>query len=457
MKRTLKQIADMLGINPPEPAFHDTVIEGASINTRTLKSGNLFIPFRGEKVDGHQYVDQAFEIGAGASLWQEDAGTPPAGVPVLIVKDPEIALQKLARVYRQQASFKVVAITGSNGKTTTKDMIAGILSNSFKVQKTEGNFNNQLGLPLTLLDVEEDTEVSVLEMGMSGFRQIAFLTELAQPEIAVITNIGESHLQDLGSREGIAKAKFEISEGLSEEGILFYYGDEPLLTDLVASSKGFRTSSYGYGENNDFSPKKIEMSEEGSRVYLNDGTGEWIDVPVLGKHNVLNALAAIKVALHLGMDTQSITQGFSQMKLTAMRMEKVEGSKGEIIINDAYNASPTSMRAAIAFAEEVQGQGRKILLLGDMLELGTEEEVFHREIGRELNPDKIDFVLTFGDRGQWIGEEALKQFPKGRVRTFGQNKKELISILQELTAKGDLLLVKGSRGMQLEEVVEALR
>ncbi|KIL48571.1 UDP-N-acetylmuramoyl-tripeptide--D-alanyl-D-alanine ligase [Jeotgalibacillus campisalis] len=457
MKRTLKQVADMLEINSPDTAFHDVVIEGASINTRTIKKGNLFIPFKGEKVDGHQYVDQAFEKGAAATLWQDGAGTPPAGVPVLVVKDPELALQKLARIYRQEASFKVVAITGSNGKTTTKDMIAGILSHSFKVQKTEGNFNNQLGLPLTLLDVKEDTEVSVLEMGMSGFRQIAFLTELAQPEIAVITNIGESHLQDLGSREGIAKAKFEITEGLSEEGILFYYGDEPLLTGLVEKAPGFQSSSYGYGESNDFSPKRIEMSEDGSRIYLNEETDEWIDVPVLGKHNVLNALAAIKVALHLGMDTTSITQGFSQMKLTGMRMEKVDGAKGEIIINDAYNASPTSMRAAIAFAEEVRGQGRKILLLGDMLELGTEEEVFHREIGKELSPDKIDYVLTFGDRGQWIGEEASKRFPKGRVRTFGQNKKELISILQKLTVKGDLLLVKGSRGMLLEEVVEALK
>ncbi|PPA70557.1 UDP-N-acetylmuramoyl-tripeptide--D-alanyl-D-alanine ligase [Jeotgalibacillus proteolyticus] len=456
MKRTLGQIAEMLEIELPNPAFSDVVVEGASINTRTLKKGNLFIPFKGEKVDGHQYVPQAVENGASAVFWQEGAASPPENVPHLIVKDPELALQRLAYVYRRQAAFKVVAITGSNGKTTTKDMVAGVLSAAFSVQKTEGNFNNQLGLPLTLLNVKDDTEISILEMGMSGFRQIAFLTELAAPDIAVITNIGESHLQDLGSREGIAQAKFEITEGLAEEGILFYYGDEPLLQSLVEKASGFKTGSYGYSETNGLYPKNIEMSEKGSRIFLTADTDHYIDVPVLGKHNVLNALAAIRVALHLGMDEKTIAGGFASMELTSMRMERVEGAKGETIINDAYNASPTSMKAAIEFAEELKTEGRKILLLGDMLELGEDEEAFHREIGRGLLPEKIDYVLTFGERAQWIADEAAERFPKGRVRSFGLDKPELISILSGLTAKGDLIVVKGSRGMQLEEVVQAM-
>lgn len=457
MKRTLGQIAEMIGAQLLNHSFRDVMVEGASINTRTLQKGNLFIPFKGERVDGHRFVPQAFEQGAAATLWQEGVDSPPEDKPLLIVRDPELALQQLARVYRHEAKFKVVAITGSNGKTTTKDMVAGVLSSKYRVQKTEGNFNNQLGLPLTLLNVKDDTEISVLEMGMSGFRQIAFLTEIADPDIAVITNIGESHMQDLGSREGIAKAKFEITEGLKDQGILFYYGDEPLLQSLVKQSTGFQTASYGYDTSNGLHPKKVQLSEQGSRIFLTEDDGQFIDVPVLGKHNVLNALAAIRVAYQLGMSHEDIARGFANMKLTAMRMERVMGGKGEIIINDAYNASPTSMKAAIQFAEEMHGEGRKILLLGDMLELGDEEEAFHRAIGKELNPKTVDYVITFGERADWIADEASKHFPKGRVRSFGLDKTELIKIVTELTAEKDLVVVKGSRGMLLEEVVEALK
>ncbi|MEW9503050.1 UDP-N-acetylmuramoyl-tripeptide--D-alanyl-D-alanine ligase [Jeotgalibacillus marinus] len=457
MKRTLGQIAEMIGVELPNQAFRDVIVEGASINTRTLKENNLFIPFKGEKVDGHTFVKQAFEQGAAATLWQEGVENPPLDVPLLLVKDPELALQEMARVYRSQSSFKVVAITGSNGKTTTKDMVAGVLSTQFLVQKTEGNFNNELGLPLTLINVEEETEVAVLEMGMSGFREIAFLTELASPDIAVITNIGESHMQYLGSREGIARAKFEITEGLSEHGILFYYGDEPLLKELVEKSTGFCSASYGYEQTNGLFPKEVEVTENGSKVLLTADRDQFIEVPVLGRHNVLNALAAVRVGLHLGMTLSGIAQGFRSMKLTSMRMERVNGAKGEIIINDAYNASPTSMKAVIKFAEDMPVEGRKILLLGDILELGPNEEAFHREIGKEIHPTKIDYVLTFGERAHLIAEEASEHFPKGRVQSFGLEKAELINMLKGLTTANDLIVVKGSRGMKLEEVVEALQ
>ncbi|KIL52191.1 UDP-N-acetylmuramoyl-tripeptide--D-alanyl-D-alanine ligase [Jeotgalibacillus soli] len=457
MKRTVAQLAEVLELQQPDDVFCEVIVEGASINTRTLVEGNLFIPFKGEKVDGHQYVKQAFVNGAAATLWQEGVPNPPENVPVLIVKDPELALQKLARIYRMESDFKVVAITGSNGKTTTKDMIAGVLSTQYKVQKTEGNLNNQLGLPLTLLGVKEDTEVAVLEMGMSGFREIALLSEIAQPDIAVITNIGESHLQDLGSREGIAKAKFEITEGLSDEGILFYYGDEPLLQELVDKASGLQAASYGYGEQNGLYPKELKVTEQGSEVLLTSGRDQYIQVPVLGRHNVLNALAAVRVGLHLGLSLSSIARGIKSMKLTGMRMERVEGAKGEIIINDAYNASPTSMHAAIQFAEDMTAAGKKIVVLGDMLELGDEEAAFHRKIGNEIRADRIDYVLTYGDRAHLIAEEAAKHFPSGRVRSFRQDKEELIKIIKQLTAENDLVLVKGSRGMALEVVVEALQ
>ena len=232
MKKSLKQLAAWLQIENQQ--FPDTVVTGVSIDTRTIQQGDLFIPFRGEAVNGHRFVEQAFEKGAAASLWMNDEPNPPANLPLIFVDDPEQALQQMARAYRKEHQATFIGITGSNGKTSSKDILAGTLSPYYKVQKTIGNFNNQLGLPITILQLDEDTEVSVLEMGMSGYGEIEFLTKLARPHYTIITNIGEAHMRDLGSREGIAKAKFEIIQGLSEDGILFFDEEHP-----VQSCSGF--------------------------------------------------------------------------------------------------------------------------------------------------------------------------------------------------------------------------
>ncbi|TFE01986.1 UDP-N-acetylmuramoyl-tripeptide--D-alanyl-D-alanine ligase [Jeotgalibacillus salarius] len=453
MKKTLKEIAAMLHADAPSPEFADTVVEGASINTLTIQPGNLFIPFKGERTDGHKYVRQALEKGAGAALWQKDVPDAPEDLPVILVDDSEKALQHLAAAYRRENHFKVVAITGSNGKTTTKDMIAGVLSTKYSVQKTDGNFNNNLGLPLTLLNIKETTDVAVLEMGMSGFGEIELLSNIATPDIAVITNIGESHLQDLGSRENIAKAKFEIISGLNQNGILFYYGDEPLLRSLVEKADGLKSASYGYDETNGLYPRKTEIDEAGSRIQL--GTEEaWVSIPVLGRHNVLNGLAAIRTALHLGLTLEEIEEGFGKMEMTAMRMERVEGSGGEVFINDTYNASPTSVMAALQFLEEAKVEGKKIAVLGDMLELGENEEQFHREIGQQMNVNEIPVLLTFGPRSRWLAEEAILRTP---LVYWFRDHAELVRELKKHLSKGDLILVKGSRGMELEKVIDAFR
>ncbi|MDZ5713162.1 UDP-N-acetylmuramoyl-tripeptide--D-alanyl-D-alanine ligase [Jeotgalibacillus haloalkalitolerans] len=453
MKKTLREIADILETEAPSEEFADATVEGASINTLTIQPGNLFVPFQGEKTDGHKYVRQAFEKGAGASLWQKGVPDMPTDLPVIAVDDPEEALQRLASAYRRENHFKVVAITGSNGKTTTKDMIAGVLSVKYSVQKTEGNFNNNLGLPLTLLNIKESTDVAVLEMGMSGFGEIELLSNIATPDIAVITNIGESHLQDLGSRENIAKAKFEIISGLNDSGILFYYGDEPLLTDLVNQAEGLKSASYGYGDTNGLYPRKTEIDDAGSRIQL--GTEEtWVSIPVLGRHNVLNGLAAIRTAIHLGLTLEEIEEGFAKTQMTSMRMERVEGANGEVFINDAYNASPTSMLAALQFLEEAKAEGKKIVVLGDMLELGDNEEQFHREIGQKINFNEIPVLLTFGPRSKWLAEEALERSPL--VYWFNDHE-ELVAELKKHLCTGDLVLVKGSRGMELEKVIEAFK
>ncbi|MCA9724097.1 MAG: UDP-N-acetylmuramoyl-tripeptide--D-alanyl-D-alanine ligase, partial [Kurthia sp.] len=249
MKKTVQQVANWLqqeAVNGQQEW-----ITGVSINTRTLQPGDLFIPFKGEKTNGHQYIQQAIEAGAAATLWQKDEPNMPTNIPVILVDDAEEALQQMAKAYRAEHQATFIGITGSNGKTSTKDLLAGTLMPYYKVQKTEGNFNNQLGMPLTILSLDEDTEFAILEMGMDGFGQIEFLTKLAKPHHVIITNIGEAHMEALGSRAGIAKAKFEIIQGLQENGRLFFDGDEPLLQELVAQEKGLQTTSFGFESTND--------------------------------------------------------------------------------------------------------------------------------------------------------------------------------------------------------------
>src|SRR5574342_95778 len=252
IKRTLKQISEMVSAINDSSAFSDVVITGVTIDSRKIGAGNLFVPFKGERVDGHKYVVESIEKGAAAALWQKDVPNPPENLPILIVEDCLIALQELARNYRNQLPVKVVGITGSNGKTTTKDMTTSLLSTQYKVQKTEGNYNNHIGLPLTVLGLHEDTEVAVLEMGMSGRGEIEFLTKLARPDAVVITNIGESHLLDLGSREGIAEAKLEILKGLKDGGLAVLHGDEPLLMERIQEHKGnVLVKTFGRNDTND--------------------------------------------------------------------------------------------------------------------------------------------------------------------------------------------------------------
>lgn len=452
IERTLKQIALMLGIECD--AHLDLNITGVSIDSRKVEAGNLFVPFKGEHVDGHAYVEKAVTNGAAATLWQKDVPNPPKDLPILFVEDTLIALQMIAEKYLQEVSPIVIGITGSNGKTTTKDMTASVLAQKYKVHKTEGNFNNHLGLPLTILRMAEDTEVAVLEMGMSGKGEIELLSTLAKPQLAVITNIGESHLLDLGSREGIADAKLEILTGLQENGVVIYNGDEPLLKEKLQPTS-FKLQSFGRSNRNIIYPLHIEAGNEKTKFTTNACAEEFI-IPVLGNHNVLNAMAAILVATELKVSPEQIRTGLAELKMTGMRMEMVVGIKGEKIINDAYNASPTAMRAAIELVSELPGFKNKFLVLGDMLELGSEEVQFHKMIGESIKPNTIQKLFTYGTLGQHIAEGALQTLGVDAVFAF-QDKQALITELKKYIEKDDLILVKASRGMKLEEVVQALQ
>ncbi|MDN3019889.1 UDP-N-acetylmuramoyl-tripeptide--D-alanyl-D-alanine ligase [Paenibacillus sp. BSR1-1] len=456
IKRSLQQVAKMVSAKNDITSFAKTMISGVSIDSRKIGAGNLFVPFKGEHADGHKYVEDAIRKGAAAALWQSDVPNPPAHLPILIVEDCLEALQELARKYRRELAVKVVGITGSNGKTTTKDMTAGILSTQYKVQKTEGNYNNHIGLPLTVLGLDEDTEIAVLEMGMSGRGEIEFLTKLACPDAVVITNIGESHLLDLGSREGIAEAKLEILQGLQDGGIAVLHGDEPLLMERIQQYKGnIQVQTFGRTDENDFYPTEIIQMEQGNRFTIN-AANEWFELPVLGTHNILNALASMMIARYFSVPFEKINEGLKGIKLTNMRMELVEGSHGEKIINDAYNASPTSMLAAIELVANLQGYERKVLVLGDMLELGPEEEQYHYQIGERLSSEKIDFLFTFGNLGRYIAKGASQKLGEDRVFAFTE-KRELLQELEQYVNEKTLVLVKASRGMRLEEIVTALQ
>lgn len=454
--RSLKQVAEMIGLEASGEGMDESIVHGVTIDSRKIEKGHLFVPFKGENTDGHQYVEAAIKEGAAAALWQKDVPNPPQNVPLLFVEDTLESLQQLAKSYLKELKVKVVGITGSNGKTSTKDITTSLLSLHYKVQKTEGNYNNHLGMPLTILKLEEDTDIAVLEMGMSGRGEIDFLSRLAEPDVVVITNIGESHLLDLGSREGIAEAKLEILHGLKPGGRLIYFGDEPLLSDKIATmnNANIDIKTFGFLGTNSLFPKEIHQLEQGSTFLMNENKEEY-NLPILGNHNVLNALAGMLVADYFQIPYTEMNKGLQTLKLTNMRMELLEGKDGVKVINDAYNASPTSMLAAIHVLNNLPGFKQKIIVLGDMLELGPNEENYHIQLGESLTPNEIDLAFTYGNLGQYIAKGAKNNYPEEKVFHFF-DKTELIHSLQEKIDSETVVLVKASRGMKLEEVVKAL-
>lgn len=465
IQRTLGQICSMIvdaELRTPTQAVR---ITGVSTDTRTIKEGNLFVPLIGNHYDGHEYALQAYENGAVSIVWQRDhaPATIPSDIPLLFVDDTLQALQQLAAAYRKQLSVRVIGITGSNGKTSTKDMVASVMASRFRVHKTIGNLNNHIGLPQTLLQMDEATEIAVVEMGMSGRGEIEILSKIASPDAVIITNVGEAHMLQLGSREEIAKAKFESMAGLRDEGALIYHGDEPLLRQLVEENgrQGVQIITFGSDAgDNDYYPSEIHVQADQTYFAVNvKGNSELLSeltIPLLGRHNVINALAAIAVAEWFGLDESSIRSGLQQTIPTGMRIELLHASNGLTILNDAYNASPASMKAAIQLLDELQGYQHKIVVLGDMLELGPQSESFHRGIGTLLNSLSFDYIFTFGEMAAFIADECRVMYSPNRV-VATNDKAELAKQVAAVAMSQDIVLVKASRGKRLEELVEALR
>ncbi|QJD88090.1 UDP-N-acetylmuramoyl-tripeptide--D-alanyl-D-alanine ligase [Cohnella herbarum] len=438
----------------------DVLLTGVSTDTRKIQPGQLFVPLRGERFDGHDYIRTAKDAGAFAALWDRSVPLPEIDVPLVLVDNTLEALQALAVGYlNNRLSAKVVAITGSNGKTTTKDLISSVLSTRFLVHKTEGNFNNHIGLPLTVLSAAENTEVLVLEMGMSGQGEISLLSAMAKPDAAIVTNIGESHLLQLGTRRNIARAKLEITDGLKPGGTLVYNGDEPLLEDeLAARAQDKQIDLVTFGENpsNAWVARYIRVNSEGTQFTVSAEGDHSFELPIPGRHNAVNALAAIAVGRLFGLSFEDIGEGLKSANLTGMRIERSVAYNGAVVLNDAYNASPTSVRAAIGLVAELSGYRCKWIVLGDMLELGADEIALHGEIGRYLNETKADRVLLYGPLSRETFKETSLNYPEGCVRYF-ENKDDMANDLIEELAPEDLVLVKASRGMRLEEIVTKIQ
>lgn len=443
----------------------EQVVAGVAIDSREVTPGALFVALNGERLDGHDYANQALDRGARALLVTraEDAVAPivsaatERGVAVIQVADAARALQDLASWHRERLHCQVVGVTGSTGKTTTKDLLRNALSNAMRVVSTVGNRNNELGLPLTILSADVDCGVLVVEMGMRGAGQIAQLARIAQPTIGLITNVGTSHIELLGSQESIADAKAELVRAIPERGAVFLNGDDSY-TDAIALESSAPVTSYGLGDRNTVRAECVETDDEGVASFdlvAPQGRAR-VTLPVPGRHNVYNALAAASVALHLGVTPQQIAEGISAAPLTAMRMELVDAARGVTVLNDSYNANPTSMRAAIDTLVSMRVEGHKVAVLGDMAELGTLSELAHFGIGEQVARSGIDVLVTVGTRAVRIADGARAEgMASGRVRPC-TSVDEAIEVLDDLLETGDAVLVKASRVMGLEAVVEGI-
>jgi len=418
-----------------------------STDSRKLTPGDLFIAIKGDRFDGHNFIDEVIKKGAKAIIVSRDI-KPDLPVTTLKVNDTLIALGKIAVYYRQKFKIPLVAITGSNGKTTTKEMLAHLLSQKFTTLKSQGSFNNAIGLPLTLLELNNTIQSAVVEVGMNQVGEIKYLAQLAKPTIAIITNIGDSHIGYLKTKENIAKEKTQLLSALPKNGIAILNRDDEYLTKIKFNG---RVITYSLGNQADFIAQHLQ--QDINRIEFTINNTYKIKIPILGLHNVYNALAAVAAAYELGLNFDQIKEAFLDFKTPSGRME-LSSSNGIKIINDTYNANPTSLKASLETVKQMLTNGRKILVMGDMLELGDLSASFHRTIAKEIIDKGINILLTIGEGATLTAEEAAKQ---GIAVYKCSSNEEIISKLKSMVKEEDIILIKGSRRMKLEEVVEGLR
>lgn len=456
MKMSLAEIAKAIRVQNDIAKWQDLEVTNVAFDSRALEAGALFIPLMGEQ-DGHKYVANAFENGAVASLWASDHDLPSTDQPLLVVDDPLQALQKLSQYYLHKINPFVVAVTGSNGKTTTKDMTASILATQMNVTKTHANFNNEIGVPITLLNMNPNTEAVVVEMGMDRPGQLDFLSKLTTPDIAVITMIGEAHIEFFGTRDKIADAKMEITHGLKEDGTLVYNGDEPLLKERAAKLKQY-TKTFGRELGNDLYATSVTAAPNHVTFQVNEWPGLNFDLPMGGEYNVNNALAAIMVGKLLHVKPENMQQALAGVELTANRAEWIQGDAGEAILSDVYNSNPTAVKQVIKTLAAVKTNGRHIAVLGDMLELGDASAKLHASLAEAISHDQIDAVYLVGQEMNNLKDQLIKDgYPKEAIHSYAADQlKELTSDLKSVLTADDAILMKASHGIHLEKVLAEL-
>lgn len=433
-----------------------------SKDTRTIQKGDIYIGIKGEKFDGNQFWKQALKNGAKAVIIENIEITEKemekySNKAIIKVEDTLKALYEIAKYKRSLYNIPVIAITGSVGKTSTKDIIASVISTKYKTLKTDGNNNNNIGLPFTILKLR-DHEAMVIEMGMNHFGEISLLTNIAKPTLAVITNIGTSHIGNLGSRENILKAKLEILEGMKSPKIVINNDNDLLHNWCEENKEKIEIHTFGIKNKSEIMAENINLKEEISEFtvksdsYKNAGELK-ISVPVGGEHFVYNALCATEVGHILGISDKKIQKGIAEFELTKKRMDIKKLESGATLINDAYNASYESMKVSIEFLANHEGT-RKIAVLGDMFELGEYTEELHRKVGKEIAQNKIDILICSGENSKYIIDEAKKN-KKIQIYFINNNEQIVEKLVQELK-KGDVILVKASHGMKFFEICQKL-
>lgn len=432
-------------------------ITGVEIDSRKVQVGDLFFALKGENSDGHEYLAQAYANGAKAALISSDSiAFHDSNLGIIKVEDTLKSLQELAFYYRSRFTIPVIAVTGSIGKTTTKEILAICLEANYEITKTEGNYNNEIGLPLSIFKISEKTELAVLEMGMRGLGEIAKLARIAQANYAIITNIEAVHLEMLGSIENIAKAKCEVLDSIDQEGFALINGDSEY---LLAAAKDYKCKKYTFGYSNvcDIKIKDIQKNSSGIDILINIlGKEERFYFPVPASGLAYNVAAAIAMAFLFNVPLDIIKSQLKEYIPGDKRLNTIHGYKDTLIIDDSYNASPRSMTLALEYLKNIAAEGRTIAVLGDMFELGDYEYDGHLEVGQRLAELNIDYLIAVGERAEIIAEGALKaNMHRDRVY-YISDKDKASNFIKQFIKPHDFLLFKASRGMKFESIIKEL-
>ncbi|WP_165209476.1 UDP-N-acetylmuramoyl-tripeptide--D-alanyl-D-alanine ligase [Streptococcus tangpeifui] len=452
MKLSLYEIAEVVGARNDVSQFEDFPIHAIEFDSRKITSGDLFLPLKGTR-DGHEFIPTAFENGAVATFSRIELDE----VPYILVKDPLAAFQDLAKYYLKKMAVDVIAVTGSNGKTTTKDMIHDVLATTYRTYKTQGNYNNEIGLPYTVFHMPDDTQKIVLEMGQDHLGDIDLLSKIAQPKIGIVTLVGEAHLEFFGSREKIAQGKMQIVNGMAADGTLIAPADKIINDYLPVDQKVVR-----FGPDQDiFLTKLVERKD--SLQFSVSFMDDLIELPVTGKYNATNAMLAAYVGQLEGVADEVIASALKHLKLTKNRTEWKKARNGADILADVYNANPTAMKLILEtfLAIPANEGGKKIALLADMKELGENSVQMHSDIIMAINPEDLDYLICYGEDIAELAQLASQMFPLGKVYYFKKTDQEdqfedLVKQVKTLLQPADQILLKGSNSMDLDKVVKAL-